>query len=378
MGNNIMMLWQARILGCGATFVGVGVTRMAFTPLAAMAVSQGLWTANAPSKIGAFLLIGYAFGAVMTPWLLKKLGTTLLLKVSLFFISTGLIFELGYKTVESWLVTRSILGFCGACLMVCGPSLALKFGTPSERNQTQLWTFMGIGLGACVSASLLEFRAGLIAMLVPIVLFCLLFFALSLLWLKSPLNTETTYRIFSVLPPKTLIIAYALDAIAYIPATVYLSDYVTNELGLHIGNILWQLFGLGAIIGPWIATALSKKIGSSAALNLIYVFKTFALLILAWSQQVELLAIGSMITGVCVPAIVLLTASEIRRTLEDKYFSSAWSLATLVFASAQALGAMVMALCFQLIKTYQPIFLGGALLLFPACYLTLQSSRGKL
>jgi predicted MFS family arabinose efflux permease len=375
MATNDMKLWQARILGGGSTFVGVGIARMAFTPLAAVAVTQGVWPANAPSKIGACLLIAYAAGAVMAPWMVKKLRPSHLLQICLFFSTICLILEIISQSADVWFVTRSILGFFGACLMVSGPILALSLGTPSERSNTQFWTFSGIGLGACVSASLLEFRSKLIIMLLPIMLFCLWLFVLSLLWAKLPSNAQTKHKLFSAPLPKPLIAAYGLDAIAYIPATVYLSDYVSNELGLDVGNKLWQLFGLGAILGPWLATILAKRIGSSSALNFTYMLKTLALLLLACSQQIELLSIGSAVTGVCVPAIVLLTAAELRRTLEAKHFSSSWSLATSVFACAQATGAMIMALCFQLIGTYKPMFWAGALLLAPACYLTFKPSR---
>ncbi len=350
---------------------------MAFTPLAAVAVSQRLWPTNAPSKIGAFLLMAYAAGAVIAPLLLKKLKPSQLLQVSLFSCTICLIIEIASQSVDVWLGTRSILGFFGACLMVSGPILALSLGTPSDRSNTQLWTFSGIGLGACVSATLLEIRSNLIIMLLPIMLFCLWLSVSSLLWAKSPPNAQTTHKLFSTSLSKPLIAAYGLDAIAYIPATVYLSDYVSNELHLKVGNSLWQLFGLGAILGPWLATILTKRIGSSATLNITYGIKTLALLVLACSQQIELLSIASAVTGVCVPAIVLLTAAELRRTLEAKYFSSAWSLATSIFACSQAVGAITMALCFQLIGTYKPMFLVGALLLVPACYLTLRLSESQ-
>ena len=136
-----LKLWQVRILGCGATFVGIGLARMAFTPLAAVAVNQGLWKANAPSKIGAFFLMAYAMGAIMAPWLLRKLGSSKLLQISLFGSTICLIFETISQKSETWLVTRSIFGFFGACLMVSGPVLALAFGNSSERDQTQFWTF---------------------------------------------------------------------------------------------------------------------------------------------------------------------------------------------------------------------------------------------
>ncbi|NEO41277.1 MAG: YbfB/YjiJ family MFS transporter [Moorea sp. SIOASIH] len=376
MASNSITLWQARILGGGAILVGVGISRMAFTPLAALAVSQGLWPTNAPSKIGAFLLVGYAAGAVVAPWLLRKLGASQLLQLGLLFSTTCLILESVYqKNVGVWLLTRSIFGFFGACLMVCGPIVALSVGTSRERHNTQIWTFSGIGLGACLSASMLELRAELINLLVPIMLFCLLLFLVSILWFKMRTKLEAKHNFLRFSLPLPLIVAYGLYAIAYIPATVYLSDYVSNELGLPVGNKLWQLFGLGAILSPWLATTLSKKIGSPITLNITYILQTLAFLVLAFSKQIELLAIGSTITGACVPAVVLLTAAELRRTLKTNYFPSAWSFATLVFACAQSAGAIIFALCFQLIETYQPIFWAGTLLLIPACYLALKHSK---
>ncbi|KKD39703.1 MAG: YbfB/YjiJ family MFS transporter [Limnoraphis robusta] len=368
-----MKLFQARIIGGGATFVGVGIARMAFTPLAAVAVHQGLWPTNAPSKIAAFLLIAYAAGATTAPWLLRKLKASRLLQISLFLSSLCLVLEALSPTVGIWLLTRSVLGFFGACLMVSGPILALSLGTPEDRHQTQFWTFSGIGLGACISASLIEFRSELIFMLIPMILLCFGLFTSSLYWAESPepsLNSPTDFRVSL---PKLLIFAYGLDAIAYIPATVYLSDYVSNELGLEVGNELWQLFGVGAIFGPYLATELSKRLGSATALHLAYLSKTLALLILASTEHIELLALGSTLTGACVPAIVLLTAAELRRILGTQLFSWAWSISTSIFACSQAIGALTMAFCFQLLHSYQPLFVAGTLLLMPACFLSFKS-----
>ncbi|MGK7943623.1 MAG: YbfB/YjiJ family MFS transporter [Microcystaceae cyanobacterium] len=369
MTTNQLNLWQARLLGGGSTFVGIGLARMAFTPLAAVAVNQGLWAPNVPSKIGAFLLMSYAVGAIMSPWLLKKWGASQLLKVSLFFSTICLFFETVSQQADTWLITRSIFGFFGACLMVSGPILALAIGNSSERRQTQIWTFIGIGLGACLSASLLELHLAIKLMLTPIMLCCFGLLILSLLWIKSPLKLGTRSQVLGVPLPKMLIVAYGLYSIAYIPATVYLSDYVTNELGFDVGNKLWQLFGVGAILGPWLANFLSKRTGSAMALWIAYISQNFAFFIFTFSQQIFLLAIGSFITGICVPGIVLLTASELNRILKPEYFPPAWSIATLVFACCQALSAMMMAFWFRSIKTYQPMFLVGTLLLIPTYFL---------
>ena len=209
-------------------------------------------------------------------------------------------------------------------------------------------------------------------MLVPILLFCFGLFVFSLLWGREPSKSQITPKLFRDPLPKPLIAAYGLYSIAYIPATVYLSDYVTNELGLDVGNKLWQLFGVGALFGPWLANLLLKRIGSPMALSIAYVCQNLAFCFFAFSRQIVFLAIGSVVTGVCVPGIVLLTAAELHRTLKANYFSSAWSLATLVFACAQAVSALAMALLFQVIQTYQPLFMTGALLLVPACLLTLK------
>ncbi|NEN93323.1 MAG: YbfB/YjiJ family MFS transporter [Okeania sp. SIO3H1] len=120
---------------------------------------------------------------------------------------------------------------------------------------------------------------------------------------------------------------------------------------------------------------MSKQIGSPKTLVLTYLCQNLAFLILALSQQIVFLSISSVITGACVPGIVLLTAAELHRIMKTNLFPTAWSMATLIFACSQALGAMTMALWFQTIRTYQPIFLAVTLLLIPANFIALKSTR---
>ena len=72
--------------------------------------------------------------------------------------------------------------------------------------------------------------------------------------------------------------AYALDAIGFVPHTVFWVDFLAREkaLGISAAANQWLVFGVGAICGSFIAGSLAKRIGWSSSLTLAFAAKALA------------------------------------------------------------------------------------------------------
>ncbi|MCF6319148.1 MAG: YbfB/YjiJ family MFS transporter [Proteobacteria bacterium] len=370
-----MKIAIVRFVGFCSTLVGVGFARMAFTPLSASATYEGLIPVTTTTLVGAMLMTTYALGACYSGGLLQRFGSFNLIRFSLLLALGCQLLELITPSLPLWLFTRGVYGLAGGCLMVVGPIVAVSVGTETQIVRAPLWTFMGIGSGALIAATLLQLDSGLWAQQ-SILLFFILLITVSVWFIlpkisagnqKFVKNTRTINnsdrRIrWSVI---LLLFAYTFDSLGYVPATVYLSDYVANQLGMgrDIGNTLWQYFGVGALLSIPVLSFVNFKRFTEITLLTIYLIKTFALYLLATTNDFTLLALAAGLTGLTVPAIVMLTATLLRQWLPATEFPWVWQRATAAFSVGQAFSALMMAGVYQYTNDYELLFKVGAVVL---------------
>lgn len=375
-----MNVVAARYIGFCCTLVGVGFARMAFTPLTASAIYEGLIPASTTTAVGAILMITYALGACFSGGLLRRIGAVKLIKGSLALALFCQLLELFAPDINLWLLTRGLYGFAGGCLMVAGPVIAVSVGNPTQLSKTPLWTFVGVGAGAFTAATLLQLPVNL-SIQQNLLFVIVTAIVVSVWWLFKqspehdvvPPHPKSQPRSYVVWPVATLLFAYMFDALGYVPATIYLSDYAANQLmlGRDVGNTLWQCFGVGAIFSMPLLAMVNLKRFATPTIICVYGLKTLALYLMSVTADFYLLAVSALITGAAVPAIVLLTATLLRQWVSASEFPLLWQKATAAFAIGQAISALAMAQVFLRITDYQPLFLSGALLMAIATLLAL-------
>ncbi len=369
-----MEILIVRLVGFFSTLVGVGFARMAFTPLSASAIYEGVIPITTTAVVGAILMTTYALGACCSGGLLQRFGYVRLIRGSLLLALGCQFLELLTPSIELWMVTRGIYGLAGGCLMVAGPIVAISIGTKQQIVRTPLWTFMGIGGGALIASTLLQLPLGLSNQQNILALFMLVI-TLSVLFLLSKISMPERQKQGKPADRSTpnskmnravwiLIVAYTFDALGYVPATIYLSDYAANQLnmGRDVGNTLWQYFGIGALLSMPILSLLKLDKFTEITLLSIYLVKSFSLFLLFTTNQLFLLALSSFLTGLAVPTIVLLTATLLRQWLHSAEFSTAWQRATALFSVGQAASALIMAGIYARTHDYEPLFKAGAIL----------------
>jgi hypothetical protein len=109
-----------------------------------------------------------------------------------------------------------------------------------------------------------------------------------------------------------VVAAYALDALGFVPHTVFWVDFLAREVRLGNGEASFQrgLFGLGAVLGPLLASFFARRLGWHSALSLAFLAKATAVAIPLSSVAAVGRSLSSLVVGALVPAVVALTSGS--------------------------------------------------------------------
>jgi len=254
--------------GLAATFVGNGIGRFAFIALFPAIIQLGWFDYRQTSYLGAATLLGYLIGAPLCTLMSRKIPAPFLLKSSMLLCSISYIVSAFPETGFYWfLIWRIITGATGAILMVSAPSLMLGKVEHAHQKRAAGIIFSGVGLGAMTSGVLvpLLLLLGLKVAWMALGVICLCLTSLTWnQWGQDQVRAQiTTGRNYHTFPIVLLLIAYALNAVGYLPHTLFWVDYITRELhmSINMGGFFWAIFGLGAVIGPMITSSVAIRLG---------------------------------------------------------------------------------------------------------------------
>lgn len=382
------------ILGMASTFAGLGLARFSYAPLIPEMVAQGWFSVSDAAYLGAANLAGYLFGAVTAHWLSVRFGSPQLIRLSL----AGIFFSFVLLAQPGWFIWfalwRFIAGMAGAYLMILAPALVMAQASVERRGSLGILVFMGIGFGIMMSASIVpvlsNISLGLTWLVLGVIaaLACLMgFFNLKRLKpsahhhaaeQESALKSTEPVSIIPVLLKTSLIlviIAYGLDAVAYVPHSLFWVDFLASEGGLGVdrAGIQWFVFGFGACFGPWFAAWASQQVGPHKALMIALLIKSLgialALLPLHWLSN----SLSSFLVGAMVPAVVGLTSATIAANFGLSRHRALWALATTVFAIGQATSGYMMSWWFSMEASYLQLFEVATLIMVLALLFTISS-----
>ncbi|WKV91863.1 YbfB/YjiJ family MFS transporter [Halomonas sp. HAL1] len=169
--------------------------------------------------------------------------------------------------------------------------------------------------------------------------------------------------------------AYALDAIGFVPHTVFWVDYLAREnaLGNQAASLQWGIFGLGALCGPFMVGALAHRVGWQGGLMIAFAAKAAAVLLPVFSLALLSQSVSSFMVGAMIPGIVALTSGRLAELVGPIAHKKLWGQATAAFAAAQAVAGYAMSALYELWGTYAPLFAIGGLMLAGGFLLVLRS-----
>lgn len=374
------------LTGMMATLAGIGLARLAYTPLLPALIQEGWFSAGQAAYLGAANLLGYLIGALVGHPLSERIPARAAIGLSFVAISLSFLFCAVPGSFGWFFVWRLMSGIAGAVLMVVGPSLALSALFPSRRTGVGALAFTGIGLGVLLSATVVPvlLEASLVAtwlalgglsVMVGIVCDRSLVRLRSISTARHGAHTSKQRPAGEILVALLVTAAYALDAVGYVPHTVFWVDYLIREQGMGArgASLQWAIFGVGAFCGPFVAGCAARRLGWHTGLSLAFLAKAAAVALPLLSVALISRSVSSFTVGAMIPAIVALTSGRLAELVDPAEHKRLWGRATAVFAAAQAAAGYGMSALYDAWGSYTPLFAIGGFMLAGGLLLVLLS-----
>jgi MFS family permease len=378
--SNRSNLWLA---GLSATFTGNGIGRFAYITLMPALIQARWFSKEDAAQLGVATLIGYLLG----PFCLKggraQLNRVIWMRGAMILCSLSYVCcafpEMPFLWFYIW---RFLAGLGGAILMILAAPMILPHIVADRRGLVSGLIFSGIGLGAALSG-----------LLIPI----LVNIHISAAWLAMGLTcavlTGLTWRTWGQLSPSlkvrnppaqgvlptqplpapqiisrssfparypigALLVAYAFNALGFLPHTLFWVDFLVRELGCSLveGGLSWALFGTGAAIGPLLTGYLSDRWGVRHCLLVAFSLKAFGVVLPLLSTQLWVLHSSAFLVGMFTPGIVALVSLYALQLVGIQDHHRAWASMTFSFALTQAIGGLGMSFLLQRMQSYLPLY----------------------
>lgn len=278
--------WRRLALGAaGCMFVGMGIGRFSYTTMVPALVESGLVSAVDAGRIGMLNLGGFLLGAVLSVSLAQLAGRrrTVLSALGLCLV---LLAASAAPLGAVWLaLCRGIIGITTGLMMVLSLALVAETAPADRRAEASGYMFAGVGLGIMASALVVP---PLLVLGLPTLWTALAGAALAgatvAAWgwaamdaVPAPIATGSGNVVeggAATWSPglKALLAAHALFSVGLVPHTIYWIDFLKRGLGVHAAELAfnWSLVGVFAFLGPMLAAALARAMGTAVALVLSF------------------------------------------------------------------------------------------------------------
>lgn len=381
--SQVKLLNRTSFAGLAAILVGNGIGRFAYIALMPVLIQSNWFSSEDASILGAATLIGYILGAPASSFLQKYYSIGTLIRASLLLSSFSYLgCTLKSAPFEWFLTLRTIAGVSGAVLMVLVPPMIVSLHPQEMKARISGVVFSGIGLGAMISGTFIPLLISQSVESAWLGMGTIAFLATVLTWntwslelkpnhcAKSPstFNALSKYERISI---SCVLLAYAFNAIGYLPHSLFWVDYIVRELGMSLtsGGFYWAIFGIGAGVGPIITGTLGDKFGLKKALLVAFSCKAIGVALPLLSTNKIALFASSILVGLFTPGTVTLVSTYTLEIVGTKLHTKSWGAMTMAFAISQGVGAVVMAHYAPQLSSYNVLFIisASALILSIVC-----------
>jgi len=359
--RNLAAQAKPGLCGMAATLTGVGVARFAYVAILPVLVQQGWFGREAAGQLGAANLTGYLLGIGVAAVLASRFSAGALVRWSMLACTLSLCACAWRGGGMPWfLFWRTVAGACGSILMVQAPVLILPRVAQAMRGRVAGLIFSGVGLGIIAAATVVPSLAayGLLSAWLGLSGICALLTAVTWrYWCAESANFaanvaaalaakphgQRAWQGFSV-PVMLLCLAYTLNAVGYLPHTLFWADFITRELHrpLAAAGFFWGCFGLGAACGPYLTGVLADRFGLSRTLGIGFALKAFGVALPLVASGTPALLVSSIVVGFLSPGIVGAASSYALEIGGAAQHRRNWTAMNLCFSLAQAGGASAM------------------------------------
>ena len=149
------LLKLAAALSLGAA-VSLGITRFAYGLLLPTMRTDLGWSYTLAGAMNTFNAVGYLLGALVTPWLLRRLPPASVLVLGSLLASVFMAGSGFFTDAPSLLMQRLLAGVASALVFIAGGLLAARLGALAPKHMGLLLGvyYGGTGLGIVLSALL--------------------------------------------------------------------------------------------------------------------------------------------------------------------------------------------------------------------------------
>lgn len=380
------------LCGMAATLTGVGVGRFAYVAILPLLVQQAWFSRTAAGYLGAANLAGYFLGIGLAAWLSRGWSAGRLVRLSMLLCALSF-FSCAWQGggIAWFLFWRTVAGACGAILMVQAPVLILPRTPVARRGRVGGVIFSGVGLGIVAAATVVPslIHHGLMLTWLTLGGICLLLTVLTWNYWQTPVAAALAapappFRLaWPRLPAPVMLLlaAYALNAVGYLPHTLFWADYITHELHrpLAEAGFFWACFGAGAACGPYLTGVIADRIGLSATLFIAFGLKAAGVALPLFADGTAALLVSSVLVGFFSPGIVGAASNyalEIGGVDQHRRY---WTAMNFCFSLAQAGAASIMVSIMSGRQSYAVLFVASsaALALSALCIVAIAMLRQR-
>jgi predicted MFS family arabinose efflux permease len=381
-------IWRLAAAGLGAILVGLGLARFAYTPLIPALIEAHWFSPAEAAYLGATNLAGYFLGALLVRRITLHATPPTVIRGAMVAAAASF-FACAWPTGFLWFFPwRLLSGIVGGLLMVLAVSTVLARAPARRRGLVSGILFTGVGLGIIAAGQIVPVLARQGLTTVWLALGAVTALVTLLTWRSWPPEPRTAAvsaapgRIPAKLalgPIAILLVAYACDAIGFIPHSLFWIDYIARGLGhgLSAGGGYWAAFGVGAAVGPLLAGFLADRIGIAHSLVLALFVKGLAVALPILCNGPLCLVLSSLFVGALTPGVPSIISGRVVELAPTAQHRQAWALMTTVFAVAQAVGGYGLSFLFAWTGSYHLLFAVGSVSLGLATVLALLSARQR-
>lgn len=357
----VRSVWPlALTLSLGAA-VSLGITRFAYG-LLLPAMRQDLgWSYTLAGAMNTANALGYFLGALLTPWLLKRVGASTLLWGGAFLASLFMALSGFFTATEPLLLQRLLAGLASAWVFIAGGLLAARLGAEQPTHGGLLigLYYSGTGLGIVLSAVLVPWILELAASHLHawrwawwlLALACALA-SVVLLWparvmAQAAVTAPDTHGGAAPLPFRWRQFGFALGGytlfgmgyIGYMTFVVaLLRERGSSALAV---TVFYGLLGLAVMASSRIWASLLDRHTNGRALAILNALLGVATILPALTQSWPLVLASGLLFGGVFLSVVASTTALVRHNLPPSAWAAGISAFTTVFAAGQIIGPTV-------------------------------------
>ncbi len=370
------------LAGLCANLVGIGIGRFSYVPLLPLMIDSGWASAGGAAQLAAANLIGYLIGALAAHPLAVRLGAPAVIRGAMLAVLLSLA-ACALQPALGWLwFWRCLAGAAGGLMIILAAPHVLSRVPPNMRGKAVGLVFSGIGIGVVFSGFVVpgfgarHLQAAWLALAA-----CT---AVAVLYAWPKFARDPTPR--PAAPPGplmprgamlALLCAYPLDAIGYLPHTVFWVEYLVHGLAMpmSVGGAFWAVFGVGAALGPLMTGVTADRIGFRMTVVGCLALKALAVALPLLSTSMPALFASSFLVGALTPGLVAVASGRVVEIVGPGAHQRNWAMMTFMYALMQALGGYAMAALYGALHSFNLLFaIGASLLLLAAVIASLGGS----